>query len=234
VLLDVVTGFPLALVNANYLNGFRTAAADAAAVAALSRPDAAILGVLGAGHQAAFDIRAIARVRALRLIKIWNRTPHRAHELRAELGDLAIEIRLEDRLSTVAGSDILVTVTGSTEPLIFDAEVSPGTHISAMGADRTGKQELDVSLVMRSRLFADDVRQSTSVGEFQHVARAAPAELTSIAPLGAVLSGDLQGRVNPDEITIFDSSGIALQDLLIAQAVLRAAEDRGLVQYVEG
>jgi ornithine cyclodeaminase len=233
VLIDPETGYPQALVNATYLNGLRTAAANAAAVEALARPDARVLGVIGGGHQAAFEVRAVADVRKLELVKVWNRTPEGAEHLRLELADLGVEVRTAERAETVRGSDLIITVTAAREPLVMDGEVAAGAHISAMGADQSGKQELDPALVVRSRLFADHPEQSVALGELQHAARTGAVSVETITPLGAVLSGQAAGRSSAEEITIFDSSGVALQDLMVAQAVLQAARQEGLTQQVE-
>jgi alanine dehydrogenase len=232
VLADPETGSPRAIVSAGYLNGLRTAAADAAAVAVLARPDAGILGLVGAGHQAEFEARAIAEVRPLRLVKVWNRDAGGAERLRASLRDLGVEVTITSLRDAVAGSDIVVTATAAREPLVMAGDVSPGTHISAMGADQPGKQELDPQLVAAASLFADLPAQSVSIGEFQHAVRAGLVEAAAIAPIGRVLADPSHGRRNDNEVTVFDSSGIALQDLFVADAVLRAAEAASLVQTV--
>ena len=233
VLIDATTGLPSALINATYLNGLRTAAADAVAVDALARKDASVLGVLGAGHQAEFEVRAVADVRQLRLVKLWNRSTAGAERLAESLKDLSAEIAVSSREDTINNSDILVTITASNAPLLHSSEVGTGVHISAMGADQPGKQELDPDLVARSRLFADLPPQSASIGEFQHAIRAGQVDQAHVIPLGAVLNGTASGRSNDDEITIFDSSGIAFQDVMVAHAVLNAAIERGLAAHVE-
>ena len=233
VLIDAATGFPRALINATYLNGLRTAAADAVAVDTLARKDANILGVLGAGHQAEFEIRAIADVRELRLIKLWNRSSARAERLAKTLNGLNVEILCASREDTIKDSDILVTITASNTPLVHSDEVGAGVHISAMGADQPGKQELDPGLVARAKLFADLPSQSASIGEFQHAIRAGQVDQAGIVPLGAVSTGAATGRLTDDDVTIFDSSGIAFQDVMVANAVLRPAIERGLETYVD-
>jgi ornithine cyclodeaminase len=233
VLIDPATGYPEALVNASFLNCLRTAAADAVAVDALARKDAASLCVLGAGHQSEFEIRAIADVRDLRLVKLWNRSPHAAGQLRAALCDLDMEIMVAEREEAIAGADIVVTVSASREPLVRVEEIAPGTHLSAMGADQPGKQELAADLVAQGKLFTDRIDQSISIGEFQHAVQAGLIAASDITPLGLVLSGAAPGRTDPSQITIFDSSGVAYQDLLAARAVLEAAGRAGLLTEID-
>lgn len=222
-LLDVATGRLRALVEAARLNGPRTAAADAVACDRLARSDAATLGVIGAGHQAIHEIRAVCAVRAIERVCITSRDRARAERLAAELGGIAGEVRAAGLEETVRRADILVTVTNATAPLFDDDWVRPGTHISAMGADQAGKQELPPALLRRAACFCDLPSQSLAIGEFQHVADAVRAGEIALAAIGDVVSGAAAGRPSRDAITVFDSSGLAVQDLYVAQAVLDAA-----------
>jgi ornithine cyclodeaminase/alanine dehydrogenase-like protein (mu-crystallin family) len=124
--------------------------------------------------------------------------------------------------TAVPAADIICTVTASRAPLFSSELVSSGAHISAMGADGPGKQELDPALLARSLLWADAPEQSLVIGEFQHAARA-----SEVRPLGALLLGEAPGRNTDDEITIYDSSGIALQDLAICAFALERAQAAG-------
>jgi len=233
-LLDPATGFPQVLVNASYLNGYRTAAADAIAVSWLARADATVLGVIGAGHQAEQEIRAVAEVRALSLIKIFTRSETRAGWLADRLQDVDTDIRFTSAEDAVRGSDIVVTVTPAESPLVRDEWVGEGTHISAMGADDYGKHELDTAILQRARLFADYPRQSIAIGEYQTAygeGLIEPAD--DICALGSVTLGKSPGRISATEITVFDSSGIAVQDLAVAGAIFAAARQQGEVHYID-
>ncbi|MEM7153466.1 MAG: ornithine cyclodeaminase family protein [Myxococcota bacterium] len=233
-LLDGETGLPRAIVSAGYLNGLRTAAANAVAVDRLAREDASVLGVIGAGHQAEFEVRAVAARRALRQVKVWSRTPTSAADLCQRLGDLDLEVTAVDQArAAVEGSDIVTTVTPARAILVEAGWVGPGTHISAMGSDTDGKQELDPRLMERATAFADLPAQSVRIGEFQHAAAAQLLTADDITPLGAVLLGQHPGRTTPDEITVFDSSGVAPQDLHVAAAVLREATARGRASIID-
>lgn len=231
VLLDEETGIAQAVVNAGYLNGLRTAAADAVATRALARRNATVLGVLGAGHQAIFDIKAVCKVRSISRILINSRTEASALRAVVELANAGIAAETANRETVCRAADILITVTTARAPL-FEADwIKPGTHISAMGADQSGKQELPLELVNRARLFADLPAQSRTIGEFEAASKANPD--ISILSIGAVLTGDVDGRVDDDQITVFDSSGIALQDLCVAKAVLDEAVLQGLATEVD-
>jgi len=233
-LLDPKTGFPQVLVSASYLNGYRTAAANAIAVSSLARPDAAVLGVIGAGMQAEQEIRAVAEVRSLSLMKIFTRSETRGSWILDRLKDLDIDIQLTSAEDAVRGSDIVITVTPSESPLVRDEWVEEGMHISAMGADDVGKYELDTDILKRARLFADYPQQSVVIGEFQHAYNDGLINpVDDICALGLVTLGKSPGRRSDTEITVFDSSGIAIQDLNVAGAIFEAAQQMNDIQYVD-
>lgn len=233
-LLDPDTGFPKAIVNASYLNGFRTAAADAIAVSSLARPDAAVLGVIGAGHQAEQEIRAVALVRALSLIKIYDLSEVRARWIADQLKDVDIDIQFTSAEAAVRDSDIVITVTPSEAAIVRDEWVEEGTHISAMGADDKGKHELDTAIVKRASLFADYPQQSIIIGEFQHAYHDGLIHsVNDICALGLVTLGKSPGRISDTQITVFDSSGIAIQDLAVAGAIFKAAQQIDQIQTID-
>lgn len=204
-----------AAVEAGKLNAYRTAAADAVAADVLARPDAATLAVFGAGHQAEYEVRALARIRDLSRVLVVTRNTAKGEAFIAALREEGIPAELAEAEAACRAADIIVTVTPARAPLFDAAWVQSGTHIASMGSDSTGKQELPSELFDRSRLFCDFPAQSRVIGDFQHAADR--AELTAI---GAVLAGHAEGRKGPQDITIFDSSGLSVQDLFVAQAVL--------------
>ena len=233
-LLDPESGFPKVLVSASYLNGYRTAAADAVAVSYLAREDASVLGVIGAGHQAEQEIRAVAEVRPLSLVKVFTRSKARANWISERLQDIDIEVRLTSAEDAVRDSDIVVTVTPSRSPLVRDEWIGKGTHISAMGADDYGKNELDPAIVKRARLFAEFPPQSIRIGEFQTAYKdGLIGSDDAICALGLVALGQAPGRTSDADITFFDSSGIAAQDLACAALVFEEARKANRVQYID-
>jgi ornithine cyclodeaminase len=219
-LLDDETGFPKALVAATHLNALRTAASDAVAVRHLARADADVLTLVGTGHQAYWEALAIAEVRKLRRIHVCGRNAGGVERLVQRLHEAGLPAVAAAAEDAVPLADIVCTVTAARQPLFAASLVRAGTHVSAMGADGPGKQELDPALFARASLWADAPEQSVRIGEFQH---AGETEAARVAAIGGLIAGKLAGRSGSDEITVYDSSGIALQDLAIAAFALERA-----------
>lgn len=232
-LLDDATGRPQALVSASYLTALRTAAADAVAVKYLAHPDAEVLGIVGAGHQAWYELLAVCQVRAIRKVLIWSRNSQHAEDFaRRVCEELALDATTPGLEAVVRGAQVLVTVTAACEPLVRRDWVQPGSHISAMGADASGKQELETELVAAGQLFADDVEQSVTIGEFEAAHNVGAIRRHRVRPLGSVALGRVSGRSGAMAITIFDSSGMAIQDLAIGVLAVERAVAAGLAQQV--
>ena len=220
-LFNFETGHVRAIVAGNSITALRTAAASALSIGLLARPDARSLAVVGAGALAEIHVRAALDVRKFETVRVWGRTASRAEYLARSLEDICHCEATTDLKSTVGLSDVVLTLTPSTEPLIDSEWIRPGTHLTCMGADTAGKQEVDARLLTRARIFTDDVEQAVTIGECQSAVRAGLlARADIVGTLGDVLSGAHAGRTNRDEITLFDGTGIALQDLFAAQFVL--------------
>lgn len=227
-LLDPDTGYPEALVAASHLTCLRTAASDAVAVRHLSRPDSRVLALFGAGHQAWFELLAVREVRPVEKVLVVNRSAEAAAGFARRIGEeLGLEAATASPERALAAADIVVTVTASRGPLFEAGLVRPGTHVSAMGADQPGKQELDPALFANAALFADVVRQSLVIGEYEAAHRAGLVGEDRVTPIGAVLNG-APGRTDEDQVTVYDSSGMALQDIAVGVLALRRAEELGL------
>lgn len=221
-LLDPDNGRLIAVVEGGALNGLRTAAADAVAADALARADAATLSIFGAGKQALHEVQAVCDVRPITRVFVTSRNAASADAMSAKLREILsseIQVVSADAEHAARNADILVTATPAQAPLFDAAWVRPGTHVCSMGSDRVGKQELPPALFPRARLFCDLPEQAVAIGEMQHAKPRIDAGQTLTA-IGDVLRGKVAGRVSADDITVFDSSGIALQDLAIAAAVL--------------
>lgn len=232
-LFDADTGRLRAVVGGNLLTALRTAAAAAVSVSHLARPDARVLGIVGAGHQAAFQLRAVAEQRPFERVVAWNRSPERLEGLARvaeELG-LGFEAVTLDRLG--AEADVIVTITSSFDAILTDAQVRPGTHLACMGTDTRGKREVDPALVARATVFTDEVAQAVSIGESQHAVALGLKAEDDILPLGAVINGDHPGRVSAGEVTLFDGTGVGLQDLAVASRVAELAVRQGVAVEVE-
>lgn len=221
-LLDAETGRLRAIVEASRLNGPRTAAADAVAASFLTRADCHTLAVIGAGHQAEHEVRALCAVCPIERIFIASRSADHALALARRLQGCAASVIATQAETACRAADIIVTVTTATVPVIEADWVGPGTHIASMGSDQRGKHELPVALVERAVLFCDLPSQSLAIGEFQHVAEQVEAGTLGLTAIGDVIRGAAPGRTDDKAITIFDSSGTALQDLYVAQAILDA------------
>ncbi|AUQ54778.1 ornithine cyclodeaminase family protein [Phaeobacter inhibens] len=214
-LFDQSCGRIRAAVEAGKLNAYRTAASNAVAANALARSDAQTLAVFGAGHQAEYEVRALARIRDLQRVLVVTRNPEKGTQFVSSLNEEGIAAELMEAEEACRVAEIIITVTPANAPLFDAAWVQPGTHVASMGSDSKGKQELPPQLFDRARLFCDLPAQSRQIGEFQHARDA--AELTAI---GEVLSGLKAGRSGDDDITVFDSSGLSVQDLYVAQTIL--------------
>jgi ornithine cyclodeaminase len=223
-LFDPETGRPQAMVGGNLLTALRTAAASAISIDRLARADARTLGIVGAGHQAGFQLRAAARVRTFDRVIAWNLHP----EMLPNLGAVAAELGLAFEavpLARMVEADVIITITSSPAASLMAAHVAPGTHLACMGTDTKGKQEVEPALVAAASVFTDEVAQSVTIGEAQHAVAAGLLDATAITPIGDVLTGRHPGRRAADEITLFDGTGVGLQDLAVAaMAVLRARE----------
>ncbi|MET4101310.1 alanine dehydrogenase [Roseovarius sp. MBR-78] len=231
-LFDPDTGQLSALVGGNYLTALRTAASSSVSIAHLARKDAKVLGMVGAGHQSTFQLRAAAEQRDFEKVVAWNPHPEMLPRLGAvaeELG-LAFEALTPEELG--AEADVIITITSAFEPLLMADWIKPGTHIACMGTDTKGKQEVDPALLSRASVFADEIAQSVSIGEAQHAVAEGLIAAGDITPIGAVINGTHPGRSSDDEITLFDGTGVGLQDLAVASVAARIARARGLGEVV--
>ncbi|MBW3590524.1 MAG: ornithine cyclodeaminase family protein [Actinobacteria bacterium] len=226
------TGMPLCLIGASVLTALRTAAASAVATRHLARPGSSTLGLVGAGAQAAHQLQAVAEVLALREVKVW--APPAGHaqrdevveQMRADHPDLKISV--VDTAAEAALSDVVCTVTSSREPLLMACDIRPGTHINAVGADGPGKQELDPALLKQARVVVDEMHQAVAGGEINvAVASGDFAESDVAATLGEVITGASPGRTSDEQITIFDSTGLAIQDIAVAILAYERAGEQG-------
>ncbi|WP_212523823.1 iminosuccinate reductase BhcD [Actibacterium sp. MT2.3-13A] len=232
-LFDPDTGRFKAAVGGNLLTALRTAAASAVSIKHLARKDSKVLGMIGAGHQSAFQMRAAVKQRDFDRVIGWNMHPEmlgRLEETATELG-LPFEAVDLDRLG--AEADVIITITSSFDPILMDAQVKGGTHIACMGTDTKGKQEVEAALVARATLFTDEVAQATSIGECQHAVAQGLIGEDAITEIGAVINGTHPGRTSADEVTLFDGTGVGLQDLAVASAAVDLALEKGVAIEVD-
>jgi alanine dehydrogenase len=220
VILDTGTGQPTAILNTTRLTDLRTGAAGAVAAKYLAPKKECVLGVIGTGRQAEAQVRATARELSLTRVQIWGRNPAHAEAMAARLAPLDAECVSIER---ACDCDVLVTTTPSRAPFVKSDWIHEGTHINAIGADAPGKEELDPAILHRARVFVDDPAQAFHSGEINVPISEGLYQPGMIAgTLGEVVIGRRK-RENPDEITIFDSTGLAIQDLAIASIAIRHA-----------
>lgn len=232
-LFDADTGRPSAMVGGNLLTALRTAAASAVAIKRLARTDSKVLGMVGAGHQAGFQLRAAARAHTFERVVGWNLHPEMLPKLAAIAEEIGLPFEAVSLDQLGAQADAIITITSSFAPIVKRSQIRPGTHLSCMGTDTVGKQEVEAELVAASKLFTDEVAQSISLGECQHAIAKGLVKESDITPIGAVINGAHPGRTSQDEITLFDGTGVGLQDLAVAAMAVERAKAAGVAIEIE-
>ncbi|AZO07913.1 ornithine cyclodeaminase family protein [Mesorhizobium sp. M3A.F.Ca.ET.080.04.2.1] len=232
-LFDADSGRCRAVVGGNLLTALRTAAASAISIKYLARPKSKVIGVIGAGHQSTFQLRAALDQRPFEKIVAWNIDPSMLVRLEevAKERDLPFESVDLDRLGQEA--DVIITITSSFKPILKASQVRPGTHIACMGTDTKGKQEVEPEILARAIIFADEITQSATIGEAQHAVELGLITSAEITEIGAVIRGDHIGRTDAEEITLFDGTGVGLQDLAVASAAVEKAISKGVAVEVD-
>lgn len=235
-LADAERGTPLAVMDSIEITAKRTAAATAVATKFLARAEAAIATVCGCGVQGEIQLEAIAKVRPIRRAYAHDLDPARAaafaNEQSKRLG-IAVEVA-RDLASAVRASDIVVTCTSARAPFLERRWVAPGCFIAAVGADAPYKQELEPALLATGTLVVDQLEQCAAIGELHHALDAGLVTRASVhAELAEIVTGAKPGRTRKDEITIFDSTGTALQDAAAAIVVYRKAIEANAGRWLD-
>lgn len=230
-------GEPLAILDAAAITAIRTAAASGAVTDALARPDAGDLALLGSGTQARMHLRAMRTVRPLRRVRVWSRTAgHAARFAREEAAHAGVEIEVVPSADeAVRGADLVCTTTAAREPVLHGAAIAPGAHVNAVGACFAHSRELDDEALRRARLFTD-CRDSCvhESGDFLLARAAGAVDDTHLqGEVGAVFAGDLAGRTSPADITVFESLGVAVEDLAAAHFLHRRAVETGAGTWLQ-
>ncbi len=233
VLFDPKTGVPQAVMDGNFITIIRTGAVGAIASKYLARRDSEIAAIIGCGTQGRIQLEALRVNFELRDVRCYDSVQQSAEVYAREMStphSLVSPVLQPEE--AVKGADVVVTTTPSTKPAISDGWISQGTHISAMGADTKGKQEIDTRLYQKCKVVVDDLKQCSVLGETQH-------NLDFIqnrgihAQLGEIVSGEKRGRESDDEITLFDATGIAFQDLVTAGLAFRLAQEKKMGTWVD-
>jgi ornithine cyclodeaminase len=230
-LFDPDTGRVKAMVGGNLLTALRTAAASSVSIKHLARKDARVLGMVGAGHQAKFQLRAALETHIFEKVIGWNFHPEMLPGLGAVAEEMGVPFEAVD-LPGLKAADVIITITSSFAPSLLAEHVAPGTHLACMGTDTKGKQEVEAALLARATVFCDEVAQSITIGEAQHAVSAGLITAEAVTPIGAVINRTHAGRRSAEEITLFDGTGVGLQDLAVADAIVDAALAQGMAMIV--
>jgi ornithine cyclodeaminase len=231
-LFDPDTGKASAMVGGNLLTALRTAAASSVSIKHLARADARVIGMIGAGHQATFQLRAALEQRAFEKVIGWNYHPDMLPNIEKVAHEASLPFEAVD-LDGMQEADVIISITSAFAPSLMADHVSPGTHVACMGTDTKGKQEVEAALLPRATVFTDEVAQSITIGEAQHAIAEGLIAKADVHQIGAVFNGSHPGRTSPDEITLFDGTGVGLQDLAVAAAVVDIAVEKGLAIEVD-
>jgi len=236
-LFDTHNGRPLAIIDASEITAIRTAAASGVATKILAREDASDLVILGSGVQAREHLRAMLFIRNIKRTRVWNPYPDLARQFAESEGVLqGIDIEpVEGEKADVEGADIICTVTPSLEPVLFGDTIPDGAHINAVGASQPNARELDAATVVKSRMFVD-CRESAlkESGDFLFARQEGEvSDKHILGEIGEILLGRVEGRKSADDITLFESLGMASEDVISAQHVYSKAVEKGMGTLIE-
>jgi len=235
ILSDPKDGFPIAIMDGTLLTNFRTGAAGGIAAKYLARRDSGVVGLVGCGAQARTQLLALKELFKIKSVYICDKDNTCIKRFLKDTKSFGLNIKVRDKISDcVKKADIVVTTTPVRSPIVKSEWIREGTHINAIGADARGKQELEPALLKRAKIIVDDWRQASHSGEINvPVSRGTIAQKNIYATLGEVLTGKKKGRTSPKEITIFDSTGLAIQDMAVAYLVYKRAIKERIGSYVK-
>lgn len=236
---DADTGSPLALVDGSYMNSFKTGAVGAVGSDALARAEASVLAVIGTGKQARGQLRAHATIRDFEQIRVYSPTKeHREEFVEWAADELALTVTpVETSTAAVTEADIVVTATTAEDPVFDGEDMSPGTHVTAIGQYTPGRRELDEATIRRAKYVPDlHERAFQDAGSFLHLFEEGSITEDHVhAELGEVVAGTARGRSSGEEITVFDSGGTGIETVAAAYLLYRKAleDDKGtLINFV--
>jgi ornithine cyclodeaminase len=225
---DSTNGTPVALMDGTYITATRTAAGSALATRLLAREDAHVLAILGSGVQARTHADALGRVRRFDEIRVASRDRGRAAELASELGGEAVGSWEE----AVRGADVVAATTHAAEPIVLGEWLTPGVHVNSVGANPAGRGEVDPAIV-RQALVAVEFRESTLAPPPAGAPEFRDGAPEDVVELGELVAGTKPGRTSPEQITLYKSVGVAVQDAAAAALVLAAARERSVGREIE-
>jgi ornithine cyclodeaminase/alanine dehydrogenase-like protein (mu-crystallin family) len=234
---DGKTGEMAAHMQADYLGQMRTGAASGVATKHLARPESSTLGVFGSGKQARTQLLGITKVRKLSRVHVWSPTEERRTKFAAEMSqacDVAVVPVAAPELAA-RGLDIIATATSSREPVLMGEWLSPGMHLNVIGSNFLAKSEIDVEVVRRAQVIAIDSKEQGQIeaGDFAAALDQGVLSWSSVQELGRVVAGRLPGRESAEQVTLFKSLGIGLEDVAVAGRVFAKAKEAGIGKWLE-
>lgn len=231
-LYDTETGALLAVMEANRLGQLRTGAASAVASKYMARREAGSLGIIGTGWQARSQVLAVSRVRPIALVKCYSRVPERRDQFAAEMtSELGAEVvAVDSPREAVAASDIVITATNARDPVLIGEWLASGMHINAIGSNAATRRELDQNAVKSPNVIAaDDLEQAKiECGDLIAAVDAGALDWDTVIELGRIVTGEVPGRRRPEDITLFESQGIAIEDVATMKLAYDLARERGV------
>jgi alanine dehydrogenase len=228
ILNDPSTGAPLAIMNATYLTDIRTGAAGAVAAKYLARKDSKVLGIVGCGRQAKTQLLGTLEVFEIEKVLVTDKNPSQCQLLKNEMKGSGVDI-IPCGIRETCKADIITTTTPVRKPIIKNEWVEDGAHINAIGADAPGKQELEGKILQRAKIVIDSWEQAHHSGEINvPLSSGEITEANIYGELGEIISRKKKGRVDDDEITLFDSTGLAIQDVAVAALAYKKAMKNGV------
>jgi ornithine cyclodeaminase/alanine dehydrogenase-like protein (mu-crystallin family) len=236
-LYDSASGDMLAMIEADRLGQMRTGAASGVATKYMSRADADTVGIYGTGWQAESQLMAVCAARPIRSVKAYSRKPERREAFARKMTALLrVEVTpASTPEETARGQSIVITATTAREPVLDGTWIEPGTHVNAAGSNFLSKAEIDVETIRRASVIAvDSIEQSkVEAGDLLPAIERGVIWWESIRELGEIIAGHVPGRLSDDDVTIFKSNGIALQDIATALRIYNLARDRGVGDQIE-
>lgn len=222
----------LAIIEANRMGQVRTGAASGIATKYMAREDATSVAVIGSGYQAETQLEAVAAVRGITSARNYSRTPERRNSFSERMSEhLGVDVQpVESAEAAVAGADIIVTITGSADPVVTGEMLEMGVHINAAGGNSWMRRELDTHAVAMSDIVAtDDIAQAkTECGELMRAAETGHFYWDRLVGLEQIVGGQRSGRDNADQVTLFESQGVALEDVAVCAQLYDMAQEQGI------
>lgn len=222
----------LAVIEANRMGQVRTGAASGIATKYVAKKDASSVGIVGAGYQAETQLEAIAAVRDIKSARVYSRTPEKRNAFAKKMSErLGLDVSAAESVEqAIGGTDVVVTITNASDPVVLGEMLEPGMHINAAGGNSWMRRELDTAAVVKCDIVVtDDIDQTrTECGELMRAAETGHFYWEQLVRLDRIVAGLRIGRYNDDEVTLFESQGVAFEDIAVCQRLLTLANERGI------